>query len=1000
MNSNARRRDRTRRERRIHWLLVLWPMAVLLAALEQSSGWSAPVDFDKQIAPLFTDRCLECHAGADPKGKLDLSRAAGIKRGGASGEPAVVAGKPDESLLWQFVDSDEMPPNHPLSTEERAILHRWIQEGAHWGTDPIDPLARTTSHRAGRDWWALQPLKRTAPPAILNHSAIVNPIDQFIQAQLERRGLQPALPADRRTLIRRLSFDLLGLPPSPEEIAEFENDDSPTAYEHLVDRLLASPHQGVRWARRWLDLVRFGESHGFEHDEFRPNAWPYRDWVMRAFNQDLPYDQFVRLQVAGDVSEANNLDAIAATGFLVAGAYDSVGQSQQSLAMKQVVRQDELEDIVGTLGQTFLGITIHCSRCHDHKFDPITQTDYYRMACALEGVRHGERDVTGLTAQTLETRRAVGALARQIQDGEDRLIPRPAESIAPLLRWDFDLGAIGPGGQPLATVFGDARWTSDGLVLSGAGHASHGPLPRSVRARTLEVLVRLSQLNQRGGAAVSLQARDGQQFDAIVFGEREPNRWMAGSEGFQRSESFQGDEESEAHQRFVHLAWSYDADGSITAYRDGTPYGRVIRPGPALEFPGPASQVLFGLRHAPPGGNRYLSGTIRRARLYDVALTAEQVRASFQRERAIMSINDVGLIAARSRLHERLSQLARTAPGGRSLVYAVSPRVPEPTFRLLRGNPKQPAERVSPGAIASVIGPNPDWGLSADASDAQRRKALALWLTDPANPLFARVIVNRLWQSHFGVGLVETPSDFGFNGGRPSHPELLDWLATRLIEHGWSLKDLRRLILTSAAYRRGTREDASSRAVDVGNRLLWRKSPMRLEAEMVRDAMLAISGRLNPLLGGPGFREFTITQARGTITNRYTWIDQPEGADFDRRSLFRVWARGGRNPFLDVFDCPDPSTTTPVRAATTTPLQALSLLNDALVLRLADAFALRTRSEAGETLEKQIQRGYRLALGRSPTASELNEAMPTVERYGMSTLARALFNSNEFVVID
>ena len=303
----------------------------------------------------------------------------------------IVPGKPDASLLWQFVNEGKMPPKKPLRAAEKTCCGRGSQQGRSRGSDPIDPFRATTDKLAGYDWWALQPVVRPKLPAAKNIRWSRNAIDAFVLHKLEGRGLHPAAPADRRTLIRRLSFDLLGLPPTPEEVAAFENDPSPEAYERLVDRYLHSPQYGVRWARHWLDVVRFGESNGFEFDEPRPNAWPYRDWVVNALNRDMPYDKFVRLQLAGDVLRPDDADAVKATGFLVAGAYDTVGQTQQSKAMKCVVRQDELEDIVGTVGQTFLGCTIHCARCHDHKFDPIRQVEYYRLTAALGGVRHGVR---------------------------------------------------------------------------------------------------------------------------------------------------------------------------------------------------------------------------------------------------------------------------------------------------------------------------------------------------------------------------------------------------------------------------------------------------------------------------------------------------------------------------------------------------------------------------------------------------------------------------------
>ena len=367
----------------------------LVRAAEPADGHipTAAGRFDAEIAPLLAAHCLECHNASDKKGGLDLTQQATTLVGGDSG-PALVAGNADESLLWQRIRDDEMPPKKPLAAAEKALLREWIAGGAVWGTTPIDRLRYTTSTRAGYDWWSLQPVRRREPPVVRDTAWPRTPIDHFVIAKLEEAGLAPTPPADRRTLIRRLSFDLTGLPPTPDEVAAFVADADPRAYERLVERLLASPHYGERWARHWLDLARFGESNGFEYDEPRRNAWPYRDWVIDALNRDLPFDEFARQQLAGDVLRPDDPEAIKATGFLTAGAYDTAGQNQQSVAMKAVVRQDELEDLVGTISQTFLGLTVNCARCHDHKFDPIRQSEYYQLTSALGGVRHGQRDVT------------------------------------------------------------------------------------------------------------------------------------------------------------------------------------------------------------------------------------------------------------------------------------------------------------------------------------------------------------------------------------------------------------------------------------------------------------------------------------------------------------------------------------------------------------------------------------------------------------------------------
>jgi hypothetical protein len=455
----------------------------------------------------------------------------------------------------------------------------------------------------------------------------------------------------------------------------------------------------------------------------------------------------------------------------------------------------------------------------------------------------------------------------------------------------------------------------------------------------------------------------------------------------------------------VHLAIVYSDAGWIRIYRDGRPYGSPYRLEGQSPLPLEANQVrvAFGLRHLPAGGNRMLAGTVVRARVYDRALSETEVAASaatfdFVEASELAAALPENLRDEWTRARAEVDAIRAWLAAHPRRAYAVSPREDGETTIQLRGNPAQPGAVVSAGGIAAVAGLDPSFGLATDAPEAERRRRLASWVTNQDNPLFARVIVNRLWLSHFGSGLVETPSDFGFNGGQPSHPELLDWLASELVASGWSLKSLHRQIVSSAAYRQSSRLDAAGRARDAGDRLLWRKAPVRLEAEMVRDAMLAVSGQLNERSGGPSFRDVRPSQATGTPAVLYV-PESPSAAGMDRRTLFRTWARGGRSAFLDAFDCPDPSTTAPRRASTSTPLQALALLNNALVLHLADAFAARLVSEAGPDARPQVERAYRLAYGRQPEPAERDLAVAVVERFGAATLARAIFNSSEFLYV-
>ncbi len=569
--------------------------------------------------------------------------------------------------------------------------------------------------------------------------------------------------------------------------------------------------------------------------------------------------------------------------------------------------------------------------------------------------------------------------------------------------WDFSADLRDKQGPLHGTPHGGAAIRDGGLALDGSGYVATMPLVKDLRAKTLEVWLSLAGLQQSGGGAMSVQTLDGAVFDAIVFAEREPGRWVAGSNNFTRTRDFAAPAETEADSTLVHVAIVYDDDGTISGYRNGQPYGTAYRAGPPETFRAGKSQVVFGMRHAPPGGNRMLAGLIVRAALHDRALAAEEVAASsasaagFVPEAAILAALSAAELAERRALKDEVDQLTKSlAQPHERLCYAVVPKQPETARLLARGDIRLPGAVVSPGGVAALVGLDADFGLSPDAPEGERRMALARWIANPRNPLFARVIVNRLWHYHFGQGLVDTPNDFGFSGSRPSHPKLLDWLADTLVAERFSLKQMHRLIVMSAAYRQATTDNAAARD-DADNRLLWHMRPRRLEAEAVRDTMLAVAGELNPLAGGPGFRDCTEVLRSGS----YSYLPgDPIGPEFNRRSIYRTWTRGGRSGLLDAFDCPDPSTTAPRRAVTTTPLQALVLLNNSFVLRMSEAFARRVEREAGGDVEGQIARAYQLAYTREPSPAELDDARPVVEQHGLEVLTRAIFNSNEFLYVD
>jgi len=864
------------------------------------------------------------------------------------------------------------------------------------------PAARPAAPLRNADHWAFQ-----APRAAPGGS-----IDEFIARRLQAAGLRPNPPADRRTLIRRLTFTLHGLPPTPEEIEHFLNDHSSDAVARLIDRLLDSPRYGERWARHWLDVVRFSESQGFERDKIRPDAWNYRDYVINSFNADKPYDQFMREQIAGDVIEPVTHDGIKATGFLVAGPWDEVGNGQKSRLMRMRVREDELEDIISAVGQTFLGVTINCSRCHDHKFDPIPQTDYYAVKAVFEGVFHGTRtwltpaEVRQRQAEEARLRKELAVAGLRLRALRQRAIERlrsrePSTRSAPrpFLRWTFQWDPNDDLQSLAGKLQKGARIERGRLILDGkSAHLESAALDRAIAEKTLEGWVALKDLNQRAGAVVSLYQDEGTVFDAIVFAERRPRAWMAGSDYFKRTVDVPGAVETEA-DKLVHVAITYQADGDIALYRNGRRLGGYRPKHPLFRFEPGKARVYIGRRTR----SGYLKGEVEEVRLYDRALSAEEVRRSFlagpirfTEEQLLAALPDPERLEFQS-LNSRVSKLeaALERASERPMTYAARPARPKPTPFLARGDVTQPGAIMTPRALSAVATPAADLGLTPESSDADRRRRFAQWLSDPANPLPARVMVNRVWHYHFGRGLVATPSDFGVSGARPSHPELLDWLALRFIEDGWSLKQLHRRILNSAVFQQASTFNPAAAAKDADNRLLWRFAPKRLEAEAVRDSMLAISGQINLEMGGPGYRPFDLE-----INNTHFYHTRDKiGPEFNRRTVYRIGVQSLRQPLLDSLDCPDLSTKTPVRGVTTTPIQALALMNDSFVLRQARCMARRLQGARAGDAPGQVALAYELAFGRPPERSEQTQALAFVNRHGLDQLCWALFNSSEFIYV-
>jgi hypothetical protein len=808
---------------------MTWPgtqssfrIALLAALLAHravaASGDSESIRFYDDIKPVLAVHCFKCHTGEKPKGGLLLDTLPHALAGGKSGEAALVPGASARSELVRritLIDSeDQMPPKGPrLAEVEVARIKQWIDAGAKWPERD--------------EYWAFQPPKEQTLPKARKPKGIRNSIDQFIQARLESANIIPAPPADARTLLRRAYADLIGVPPTPEEAARFLADKSPDAFEKLVDRLLADSRYGERWARHWLDVVRYGESDGYEDDKIRPHAWRYRDYVIRSLNADKPYDRFVQEQIAGDEIWPDEPDAWIATGFARLGAWDGMSKEPE----KQ--RQDFLNDATDAVGSVVLGMTIGCARCHDHKYDVITQRDYYRMQAFFAGVKRESHDLKGNLNEPVEV---------------------------------------------------TAAFQADSAEL------------KKIRGERQELLRVAREALEKARAAE---------------GEPEQKKKIADSDVMKKADA---------------------------------------------EHPGQLAK---------------LNGAIKE-------------------------------VERRVRLHEPKSDAVFQNGGA-----------PPKTHLLLGGELSRPGAEVKPGFVEAMI---PDATVSqANGTKTARRVELARWLTAPGHPLTARVMVNRLWQHHFGAGIVATPSDFGRNGKRPTHPELLDWLARDFVEQGYSLKRMHRLMMTSAAYRRSSGNDRAAFAKDPGNQLLWRMNRRRLEGEAIRDTILAVSGSLNPAMRGPGIYARLPKGVNVEFPNNdkeLSWGASTTEED-RRRSIYLFQRRTLTFPLMDVFDGAPMNQSCAVRAQTTVAPQALALFNGEFARKSAAQFAGRLRREAGDAIPKQIHRSFEIAFSRPPTKSERVAARQFLieqaatrksdadpERAALTDFCHMLLNANELIYID
>jgi hypothetical protein len=800
--------------------LLTWVLLTGVPSYSQNGGSPNKVIFDQKIEPVFRANCAGCHNATNASGGLKLVTFDDLLVGGKHGA-AVVPGDAKQSLLIQYVRGDrspKMPMGGSLPEETIASLAKSI--------DTMEALPKTAKTKDPYLDWLLHKPVTPSPPAVANVSWVKNPIDAFVLAKLEAKGLAPAPTASKRALLRRVYFDLIGLPPTPEEARAFEADSSPDAYDKLLDKLLADPRYGERWARHWLDLSRFAESDGFAIDGERPTAWRYRDYVIRSFNNDKPYDKFVKEQIAGDEMKGESSERLVALGFLRMGTWEADAN------FKTQLRQDVLNELTGTVGQVFLGFTVGCARCHDHKYDPIPQRDFYRLQAFFAPMRMEDRPAPFIDAE------------------------HPKEMKAKLRRYEDE-----------------SEETDEAL-------------------RKLEL-----QLKTKYASAKNLKLDDKKvgEFVGALKNTKEP-------------------------------------------------------------------------------------------------LFSEQERKDWKTAT------------------ELAKRLRETAARYRAVAYAVSdvvpPQVPElaNTYVLAGGELANKGELVEPGFLQAVVGNKDPAKIPFSGGSSGRRTALAEWIASPENPLTSRVIVNRLWQHHFGEGIIRTPSDFGINGDRPSHPELLDWLAAQLVDKKWSLKALHKLILSSNTYRQSTENPESQKfaGIDPANKLLWRMNWIRLEGETIRDSILAVSGKLQKSDGGPGvFVSVPSDVAEGFEFFKWFPSDEKEQA---RRTIYTFQRRSVMNPMIEVFDGANMSEVCSRRSTTVVPTQAFSLLNSQFTAMQAKYLAERVVEATGADTDKGLDQAFQFALARTPSAEErqkyksLFEGKAPVE--GFARLGVVLFNLNEFIYLE
>ncbi|MEM7454239.1 MAG: PSD1 and planctomycete cytochrome C domain-containing protein [Planctomycetota bacterium] len=957
--------------------------------------------FVEQVAPVFSRHCAVCHNEQDSRGGFSLQDMQSFFDAGV-----IESGEPEESYLIELITSHngqppEMPKSAPaLSGEEVDAIRTWIAEGARW-PDGFEIKAVTSTDF---DWWSLKPALRPDVPEFDDEYAsswIRTPVDAFVIQSLIENDLRPAPAADRRTLIRRLSYDLAGLPPTIEETRQFENDQSPDAYQRLVERLLASPRYGERWARHWLDVVKYADTCGYDKDKLRENAWPYRDYVIRSFNEDKPYARFVQEQIAGDVLFPGSPDGILGLGFIAAGPWDFIGHVEvpEEKIDGQVARNLDRDDMVTNTLNTFCSITVQCARCHDHKFDPFTQEHYYGLQAVFAAVDRADR--------VYELDPAISAERDSIS--------------AEIARYKTEIGEIKnriveEGGTQLAAIeraIQDAESSSDKKPEFGY----HSQVATEADCeKYVEVVFEQPRAIER---LVLRPCHD--DFNGIGAGFGFPVRFKVELDGEVVFDQTGSDFPNPGLDPVViNVAQVESSSCRVTAMRLAERKGDYIFALAELQIFDQSEQdissegtvIALDSIEAP---TRWSTENLNDGIWFqqddrDVDALRQQ-RDEFLIELVGADVVS-GLDNLESDLKDAESKLS-SLPRGK-LVYAAATDFPaEGNFKATGGRPREirflrrgdvtaAGEAIGPGALPFATEASWSFDLPDEAPEGERRAALAKWIVSNEHPLTWRSIVNRVWHYHFGKGIVDTPNDFGRMGGVRSHPELLDWLAVEFRDNGGSLKDLHRLIVMSSTYRQASSNPefvSSASEFDSGNRLLWRMNRRRLSAEEIRDSILFASGQLNLEAGGPGYFLFELEKTEHSPHYEYHKFDHADPASY-RRSVYRFIVRSQPDPYMTTLDCADSSQSTPARNETQTPLQSLTMLNSEFNLAMAQHLAVRVRRSADSGKEQEVHKAVEFIHGRTPDEEELELLIPYAEEHGLENLVRILFNTSEFVFVE